>query len=290
MKFGFAGIGNMGAHMARNLSTAGFDVTVYDRATGRAAAYSAEHGIAAAESFDDLAGVDVLITMLPTGADVRGLLLDEEGGGLAKVLKSGALVIDMSSSEPVGTQELGAALGQLGLVLIDAPVSGGTTGADKATLTIMIGGDDAAAMDRATPALEAMGGNLFRTGGLGSGHAVKALNNYVAAANFAAASEAVIVGKRFGLDAETLLDVINVSSGRNSATEGLIKRQVLPETFAAGFALSLMAMDVRISRGLAEAMNAPSPMNAAVTGIWNAAEQELGGDADFTAAYKSLDK
>ncbi|MBT7572182.1 MAG: NAD(P)-dependent oxidoreductase [Rhodospirillaceae bacterium] len=289
MKFGFAGIGNMGAHMARNLAAAGFDVTVYDKAPGRAAAYGAEHRIAAAESFDDLADVDALITMLPTGADVRGLLLDEEGG-LANRLKSGTLVIDMSSSEPVGTQELGAALGQLGIVLIDAPVSGGITGADKASLTIMIGGDDAAAMERATPALEAMGGNLFRTGKLGSGHAVKALNNYVAAANFAAASEAVIVGKRFGLEAETLLDVINVSSGRNSATEGMIKRQVLPETFAAGFSLALMAKDVRISRGLAEAMNAPAPMNAAVTDIWNAAEDELGGEADFTAAYKSLDK
>jgi 3-hydroxyisobutyrate dehydrogenase len=190
----------------------------------------------------------------------------------------------------VGAQELGAALVKLGLALIDAPVSGGTIGADKATLTIMIGGDDTAAMDRAAVALEAMGGNLFRTGGLGSGHAVKALNNYVAAANFAAASEAVIIGRRFGLDAETLLDVINVSSGRNSATEGMIKRQVLPETFAAGFSMALMAKDVRISRGLAEAMNAPAPMNAAVTDIWNAAEEELGGGADFTAAYKTLDK
>jgi 3-hydroxyisobutyrate dehydrogenase len=278
----------MGAHMARNLAAGGYDVTVLDAVPGRAQEFAAEHGCGSAETFADLSHCDAVITMLPTGADVRALLLEEgdggQGKGLAGSLKPDTLIIDMSSSEPVGTRELGAALAAKGLRLIDAPVSGGTIGADKATLTIMIGGDDGAAIDAATPALECMGGNLFRTGRLGSGHAVKALNNFVAA------SEAVIVGKRFGLDAETLLDVLNVSSGRNSATDGAIKRFVLPETFAAGFAVGLMAKDVRISRGLAEAMNAPAPLNAATTDIWNAAEQELGADADFTAAYKTLDK
>ena len=119
--------------------------------------------------------------MLPTGQIVSSVMLDMEGGGLAKSLRPGALLIDMSSSDPIGTRELGEALAKRGIALVDAPVSGGTSGAKARTLTIMIGGDDKEAIARAKPILETMGNRLFDTGPLVSGHAMKALNNYVAA-------------------------------------------------------------------------------------------------------------
>jgi len=228
--------------------------------------------------------VDIVITMLPTGAVVRDALLG--AGGIARALARGKIVVDMSSSDPNGTRELGRALAALGIALVDAPVSGGVRGAEAGTLAIMVGGEDEAAIARVCPVLETMGAKVFRTGPLGSGHAMKALNNYVAAASFAATSEALLVGKRFGLEPAVMVEILNASSGRNFHTDIVFPDHVVGGKFAAGFAIGLMAKDVGIAADVARASGVDAPLCRLTSELWSGARDALGGTADFTAAYK----
>ena len=284
-RVGFVGLGNMGRPMSRNLVQAGFELTVRDADAARQAEVAAELGCAAADSPDAFAGVDALITMLPNGRIVREALLDWQGG-IAAALQPGAVVVDMSSSEPIGTKELGATLAERGISVVDAPVSGGVKGAAAGTLSIMIGGDDEPALERVRPLLEVLGGRLFLTGPLGSGHAMKALNNYVCAAGFSAAAEALLVGTRFGLDTGTMVDVLNASSGRNDTTERLLKSQVLTRKFALGFALALHAKDVGIAADLAEAIGIEAPICQETRRVWaEAAAGEPGADCMAVIRY-----
>jgi 3-hydroxyisobutyrate dehydrogenase len=200
------------------------------------------------------------------------------------------VLIDMSSSDPVGTRELGAALASRGLVMLDAPVSGAVPRATLAKLAIMIGGDDKAAIERAKPLLGLMGDRLFETGSLGTGHAMKALNNYIAAAGYAAAAEALLIGKRFGLDPDGMIDIINVSTGRNFVTEMVMKDHVVHEKFATGFALGLLAKDVRIAADLGEAMNLDAPVLRLVRDRWALARDRLGAARDNAEAIRSWDE
>src|SRR5690606_25390815 len=156
---------------------------------------------------------------------------------------AGTTVVDMSSSEPLGTRELGERLQPLGIALVDAPVSGGVPGAVAGTLAIMAGAADAAHVDAVMPVFQALGKRLFRTGGAGSGHAMKSLNNFVAAAAYTATAEALMIGERFGLDAALMVDIINNSTGRSFNSELVFAPQVVTGRFATGFALGLLAKD-----------------------------------------------
>jgi 3-hydroxyisobutyrate dehydrogenase len=286
-RIGFVGIGNMGWPMAANVARAGFPLTVFDADRAHAPRFAAEFGAKAAPSLAELGrAADIVVTMLPTGAIVRAALLEDENGALASALATGAIVIDMSSSEPVGTQQLGAVLAKRGVTLIDAPVSGGVPRAEAGTLTLMIGGEDEAAIARSLPVLEAMGKQLFRTGPLGSGHAMKALNNYVAAAAFIASTEALRVGRRFGLSPETMMDIMNVSTGRNFNSEMTMKQHVISGKYATGFQLGLMAKDVKIAADLAEAIAIDAPLARLARAMWSEAREGEGERADFTAAIK----
>ncbi|MFO0989610.1 MAG: NAD(P)-dependent oxidoreductase [Alphaproteobacteria bacterium] len=286
-RIGFVGIGNMGWPMAANLARAGFAPTVFDTDRARTQKFAAEFGAKAAPSLAEFGrAADIVVTMLPTGAVVRAALLENESGALAAALATGSVVVDMSSSEPVGTQQLGAALAKRGIALIDAPVSGGVPRAEAGTLTLMIGGDDEAAFAKAKPALEAMGKQLFRTGPLGSGHAMKALNNYVAAAAFIASTEALRVGRRFGLSPETMMDIMNVSTGRNFNSEMTMKQHVISGKYATGFQLGLMAKDVKIAADLAETIAIDAPLARLARAMWSEAREGVGESADFTAAIK----
>lgn len=286
-RIGFVGIGNMGWPMAANLARAGFPLAVFDADRARGPRFASEFGAKSAPSLGEIGHVsDIVVTMLPTGAIVRAALLENESGALAAALAKGSVVIDMSSSEPVGTQQLGAALAKRGITLIDAPVSGGVPRAESGTLTLMIGGEDEGAIARALPALEAMGKQLFRTGPLGSGHAMKALNNYVAAAAFVASTEALRVGRRFGLVPDTMMDIMNASTGRNFNSEMTIKQHVISQKYATGFQLGLMAKDVKIAADLAEAIAIEAPLARLVRAMWSEARDGIGERADFTAAVK----
>jgi len=284
MRVGFIGIGNMGWPMATHIAQAGHELTVFDVDVERSARFARENNCKAAASLGEVATNEITVTMLPTGKIVREALLENQGGAFAKALKPGMLVIDMSSSEPVGTRELGVEIARRGAVLIDAPVSGAVPRAKAGTLAIMIGGDDKQAIERAKPLLLAMGKQLFETGPLGTGHAMKALNNYIAAAGYTAVVESLLIGERFGLDQATMVDILNASTGRNFTTEVMIKEQVLGGKFATGFALGLMAKDVRIAADLGEAVKLDAPVSRLIRERWALARERLGATRDTSEA------
>ena len=290
MKVGFIGVGVMGWPMSANLLKGGHDLTVFDVDRERAARFVKEVGGRAAASIAEVADNEVVVTMLPTSQVVRQALTEDEDGGFLKAIKPGLIVVDMSSSEPGDTVLLGPLLAERGAVLIDAPVSGALPRAITGKLAIMIGGEDEAAIEKASPVLLSMGDRLFRTGPLGSGHAMKALNNYVAAAGLAAASEALLIGQRFGLAGETMVDILNVSTGKNFATEWLIKQQILPKTFSGSFTLALMAKDVKIAADLGEAMHLDAPVSRLVRDRFAMARDKLGASRDNSAAILAWDE
>jgi 3-hydroxyisobutyrate dehydrogenase len=287
---GFIGIGNMGRPMAANLVKGGYQVVAYDMDAKRAAQFATDAGAKSAATLAELGKqVDTIVTMLPTSKEVRACLLETEGGALAANLPKGAIVMDMSSADPVGTRELHADLAKRGLVLVDAPVSGGVPRATGGSLAIMIGGD-AAAVAEAKPVLGKMGTRLFEVGGPGNGHAMKALNNFVAGTGFIAVAEAVLVGKSFGLDPNVMMDVMNVSTGKNFNTENVVKQHVISRQFASGFALGLLAKDVGIADGLAKALNIHSPMIDMSSALLGEAREKVGFEKDHTLAYTYWEK
>jgi 3-hydroxyisobutyrate dehydrogenase len=212
-----------------------------------------------------------------------------EGGALAANLKPGSLVIDMSSADPVGTRAIGKELAARGIQFVDAPVSGGVPRATDGTLAIMIGGDpDAIAAAR--PVLARMGQKLVDVGGLGCGHAMKCLNNFMAATNFAAAMEALRVGREFGLDPAVMADVINASTGRSFSSENLIKQQVLSGKYGSGFAVGLLAKDVKIAADLAEQIGVDNPIGRLTRDLYAEARDVLGHDQDHSRAAEAWDR
>ena len=289
LRIGFVGLGNMGRPMVERLLAADFTVAVADSDPRRLHGLGTRAVLAA--SLAELGRrSDVVITMLPDGGVVRAVLCGGVPGAdrVLAGLKAGALVLDMSSSAPVGTQALGGALAEAGIRLVDAPVSGGVKRAIDGSLAIMAGGDPAD-VEGVRPILAAMGKQIFLTGPLGSGHAMKALNNYVSAAGLAAAAEAVMVAQRFGLAGDTVVDILNASSGRNNATDNKLKQFILSRSYASGFNLGLMAKDLRIALATAEATATPTPLAAACIALWNDAEQKLGGAADHTEIARYLE-
>ncbi len=281
------GIGNMGSPMATNLARAGFEVVAVDTDMTKADAWARANAMRGTTSLIAVGqDLDAVVTMLPTGAEVRAVLTEP---AFVAAAKPGLLAIDMSSADPVGTRALGTDLAQHGIALVDAPVSGGVPRAVEGTLAIMIGGAPDA-VERARPVLSAIGDRLFAVGPLGNGHAMKCLNNFVAGTAFMAASEAIIVGERFGLDPNVMMDVMNVSTGRCFNTEMVMKQHVISRQFASGFALGLLAKDVGIANDLAAAMQHPAPVAILVSTMLAEARDELGFAVDHTSAYEYLNR
>lgn len=285
---GFVGVGMMGEPMVRALVAAGHRVTVHDADPARPAALRADCGdaVTVAQSLAALGGLDLVITMLPTSDIVETVALKQ---GLADAMTSGALLADMSSSEPARTVALGATLAERGLAMIDAPVSGGVARARTGSLTVMAGGGDAD-VARARPVLEAMAARVFHVGGLGAGHAAKALNNVLSACGLLIASETTEVARRFGLDRQTFLDLVNQSTGRNDATENKMAKFVLSEQYNSGFTAALMAKDLRIARDLAASTGAPTRLLGNLTDAWAEAIEQLPAGADQTEVARHLAK
>jgi 3-hydroxyisobutyrate dehydrogenase len=286
MRVTLIGTGNMGEPMAANIARRGeFDLTLCDADRARAAAVAARIGCRAASTLAAAADCDVCITMLPTGAIVRDVLTAAEGGAFLSHAPRGAVVVDMSSSEPLGTQETGRLLAARGIDCVDAPVSGGVARAISGTLAIMIGSDSDAAVERVRPVLATLGERLFRVGRLGAGHAMKAANNFVAAASYAAAAEALAIGRRFGLDPAMMIDIINVSTGRSFVTEVVMKEHVLTGRYATGFTLGLLAKDVGIAAGLGAELGVDAPLARLTSARWDLARERLGGARDHSEAW-----
>ncbi len=286
---GFVGLGHMGYPMAARLRAAGFNLRVADARAEVARRFAAEHNVMSTPALAELASAcGIVITMLPNGDAVRQVACgDRSAGGdcLLRGMQPGSILLDMSSSSPTGTQDLGRVLHAHGITMVDAPVSGGVARAEAGTLSVMAGGD-ADAVRRCLPLLQAVGERVFRTGALGSGHALKALNNLVSAAGFIAAAEALLIGRRFGLRPEMMIDVFNASTARNNSTEHKFKQFVLSRRFASGFSLDLMVKDLTTAVELAHACATPAPFSAACRELWAAAQAQLERDADHTAVAR----
>ncbi|MGD9837113.1 MAG: NAD(P)-dependent oxidoreductase [Afipia sp.] len=275
-KIAVIGLGNMGQPMAACLSRAGYRVVGFDTSDDARRKFSVAGGFAAAAVAEAVSDAALVITLLPDGKIVRAAI-----EGMKPHLAPGTVIVDMSSSAPMGTKELGEELIAAGFEFIDAPVSGGVKRAVDGTLAIMAGGDEST-VDKAEPVLQAMGKSIFRTGPLGSGHAAKALNNYVSAAGLAAAAEAVAIAERFGIDPNKLVDVLNASTGRNNSTENKLKQFIISGTFDSGFSLALMAKDIRTADDLARQLDVPAPLADEVAAQWDEALRMLGSSADHT--------
>lgn len=280
----FIGLGAMGQPMAAHLVANGFSVVGFDLSEAGRAQLVAAGGASAPTVEAALSGADIVITMLPNGKIVQETLISS---GAWAGISPGGLVIDMSSSAPGDTRNLAGLLTEKGLRLVDAPVSGGVRKAVSASLTIMAGGEDAD-IDRALPLLTAMGKQIFRTGGVGTGHAMKAINNFVSGAGVLAAMEAVILGQSFGLKADDIVDILNSSTGKNNATDVKMKQFVLSETFGSGFALGLMAKDIRIAADLARQEGLDLTMLEETAQVWDEAQKGLGAAVDHTMIVKHL--
>lgn len=290
---GFVGIGAMGTPMAGNLARAGYKLVVFDVDAARSAALAASHAVTVAKNLAELgSAANIIITMLPDGKAVRTALCGRDDGFRDCVLEraqKNALIIDMSSSSPMGTRELGALMEKRHLQFIDAPVSNGVKGAVAATLSIMAGGDRAV-FERVKPLLEKLGSQLYHAGPLGAGHAIKALNNYVSAAGLIAACEAMHAGKAFGIDPAVAVDIINTSSGMNNTTKNKCRQYMLSGAYNAGFSTGLMAKDVRTALDIAEAMQTSTLFARPTADAWNAMEKKMGFLADHTEMHKFLEK
>jgi 3-hydroxyisobutyrate dehydrogenase len=264
----------MGQPMAANLAREGFALRSFDL-----------NGSGSCRSIREAAkGAEALITMLPDGDAVREAVLEA-----LPALNAGSVVIDMSSSDPVGTRALGLALSRNNIQLVDAPVSGAVAGARDGTLAIMVGGS-AASIKKISSILKTMGNQIFHVGPLGAGHAVKALNNYLGAAGTLAGFEALLVARALGLDPRPMLEAFNASTGRNYTTERKIPQQVLTGAFASGFRLALMAKDIGIAAGLARDLGVETPHLDHTLKLWRDAQRQLPRGADHTEIYRYLER
>ena len=283
---GFIGLGAMGWPMAARL-VPHHQLTVFDIDTKRTAAFAQEVGGTAARTLAELAvASDVVITMLPTSRHVDAVLSGTEGV-LAHSRKD-TLIIEMSSGAPQQTKLLGLQAADAGCCMIDAPVSGGVPRARTGELSIMVGGS-AADIAQAEPVLKHMGSAVLITGALGSGHAMKALNNLVSAATLLATVEAVNIGKRAGLDPARIVDILNVSTGMSNSSQKKLHQFVLSGAFNSGFGLDLMVKDLNNAMAIADELDIAAPLSERCVKVWREAASMLGPGQDHTAIAKAME-
>ena len=275
----------MGWPMAACLVKAGFAVNVADARKEVADNFVQQVGGFAPDSLRQLAeNCDMIVTMLPTSVIVERVLSGGDDNIFAG-MKPGTIIIDMTSGVPSHTQQIAEKVAAMGGILIDAPVSGGVPRAKTGQLAIMVGGDPAA-IEKAMPVLKAMGASVLRTGDVGSAHAMKALNNMVSTGGFLIGIEALLIGKRFGLDPAVMTDVLNAATGMNNSTQKKFKQFVLSRTFDAGFTMGLLAKDLSIAMQVARETGTAAPFSALVREFIVSAEAKYGSNADHTEMAK----
>jgi len=275
----------MGWPMAACLANGGFPVLINDSRREVANNFVQQIGGTAPDTLRQLAeGSDVIVTMLPTSVIVERVLTGGDDNVFSG-MKPGTVIIEMSSGVPSVTQMLAEKVAALGCVLIDAPVSGGVPRAKTGQLAIMVGGDNAA-IDRVMPVLSAMGTSVLRTGGVGSGQAMKALNNLVSTGGFLIGIEALLIGQRFGLDPGVMTDVLNAATGMNNSTQKKFRQFVLSRKFDAGFSMGLLAKDLSIALQVGRETGTAAPLSALVKEMIVSAEAKYGANADHTEMAK----
>lgn len=286
MKIGFVGVGNMGNPMAANLQKAGHALQVHD-IKREAAQNLLDAGATWANSPKEAAtGVDSVFLSLPMPADVERVVLSENG--VLTAINSGGIIVDMSTNSPTVVRSLAEKTKAKGVTFIDAPVSGGVRGARNAMLAIMAGGDKAA-YDKCEPLLKTMGANVFYCGDIGAGNVVKLVNNMLAFIHMMGAAEAVVLGKKAGVDPNILWQAVKASSGGSFVWESGT-RAVLRDKLAPTFTIDLASKDISLATKLAEEFGVPLTMGKAAEGLIRG--YQTGGYAkeDVLATVKELEK
>jgi 3-hydroxyisobutyrate dehydrogenase len=290
-KIGFIGVGNMGGPMAQNLIKDGHEVKAFDL-VGQTLSRIVNAGAAQASSPADAAsGVEAVVTMLPAGRHVNDVYT-----GVGEVLKSidpGTLLIDSSTIDVATSRAMHAAAADAGYEMLDAPVSGGVTGAEAGTLTIMCGGS-AETYARAKPFLDVMGKNIFHAGGPGAGQAAKACNNMLLAINMIGISEAFNLSDALGLDRQTLFDIVGTASGGSWALSNYCPvPELVPTTpanndYNPGFTGAMMLKDLKLSQDAAQSLDVSSPLGAAATMLFSMYCNEGNDGDDFSGIIRML--
>jgi len=287
MQVGFVGLGTMGSRMVARLVAAGHRPRVYDRvpaAVERAVAGGAEP----AGSVRDLAGAcDALFTSLPMPSDVEAVYLGP--GGAIEAARESQVYVDLSTIDPATARRVADRLAARGVSFLDAPVSGGASGAEAGTLSTMIGGD-AAALDRVRPVLAAFTARQFHVGPVGAGSVVKLANQLMVAANTLAAMEAATFAARAGIDPQTLLDVVSVSTGDSFMFRRSIRDFVQTRDFGASFALRLLVKDLRLYLGEAHNLGLSTPSGTPTLAPYEEAVHRGFADEDFAAVLKVVEQ
>jgi 3-hydroxyisobutyrate dehydrogenase len=281
MTVGVVGLGNMGTPMARRIAAADIPVLGFDPSPGARSAA----GVPVTEHLAEVARTcETVVLSLPSSDVVDVVVADL----LATADAAVRVIVDTSSSVPARTQALAATAERTGVRLIDAPVSGGVPRAVDGTLTIMVGGDEAA-IAAVRPVLEAIGSAVHAVGPVGAGHALKALNNLLSAAHLITSCEALLTAEAFGIDPTVFVDVVNSSSGRSGSTELKLPRYVIPRTWASGFSAALLAKDALIAAQLEDAAGLHDSLGAAVAARWSELTERLPVGADHTEIIRPLE-
>lgn len=285
---GFIGVGVMGLPMARHLAAAGHRVAAYDinqgslerlqRAEPRVSVLQSPRAVAEAS--------DIVITMLPHGREVEAVVFGPDG--LMQGFKAGSLLLDTSSSEPWYTRRTASRLAEVGVAMVDAPVSGAEIGAQQAELVFMVGGETAA-VERVRPLLEVLGKAIFHLGPIGSGHAMKSINNLITAVTFLATAEGLSIGKSYGLDPAVMVEVLNVSTGESWISRTHIAQRILSRRFDDPFKLDLMVKDIDIALKIAGEQRLELPLSLANQALWQQAQREIPAGSSVSELVRALE-
>jgi 3-hydroxyisobutyrate dehydrogenase len=274
--------------MAARVAAAFPNLTVWNRTASRASDFAAEHKVRAAKTPGDaVKDADVVVTCLPTSKDVASLL--DGPTGLLAELKKGAILVDCTSGDPATSRRIAARLAERGVDFIDAPVSGGTSGAEKGTLTVMVGGTQQL-LDRAIPVIKSFGQKIVLCGPVGSGDALKAVNNAMLAIHVWTTAEGLATLAKAGVDPKIALDVINTSSGRSNTSMNLFPERVLTRAFPRTFRLALLDKDIGIAAQVARENKVATPVTQLVADLFTIARGELGEVADHVEAVKVVEQ
>lgn len=288
MRVAFLGLGDIGGPMAAHLARDPFELVVWNRTPSKAEDFARNHKARVAGTPSDaVREADVAITCLPSSVEVEAVLHGENG--MLGALRKGAVLIDCTSGDPPTSRSIAAELGGRGVDFIDAPVSGGTTAAKSGTLTVMWGGESKV-FERVREVIEAFGKKIVHAGPVGSGDALKAVNNALLAVHILSTAEGLAVLAKAGVDAKIALEVINASSGRSNSSENLIPQRVLTRAFPRTFRLALLEKDIGIAAVMAEDLKVKTPVISLTAERFHEAREKLGDQADHVEAVKMVEE
>lgn len=287
MRVAFLGLGDLGSLMAAHLTAAPFSLTVWNRTERKARAFASEHSVRAASSPGDaVRDAEVVVTCLPSSAEVEAVLHGEDG--MLESFARGSVLLDCTSGDPATSRSIAAELSTRGVGFIDAPVSGGTTAARAGTLTVMWGGTQED-FEVVRGVVEAFGKKIVRAGPVGSGDALKAVNNALLAVHILSTGEGLAMLVKAGVDPGVALDVINASSGRSNTSENLIPQRVLTRAFPRTFRLALLDKDIGIAESLGAELGMETPLISLAARRMHEARASLGEESDHVEAVKMIE-